>query len=273
MDDGVEDPEARVISAQVGDTVFVNAYVVKRSRPWAPTANHYKLGLDAARLRDSSRAARKTSSASVVCGDFNVTFDDRDVHDPVLWHEKILCQHARAPGAVGLDGVGPEGRVPQVPRGRRPLTRGGTSARAAGQRKAGLRIRPRARVAAGLRDARVVHDRPRGARWASGRATTRRSWRRSRTPAMRRTTTRAPSRGSSPASWGRARAPSTRGAGSDGPDVLLVTLDTTRADHLGCYGYQQHDEPQHRPARRGRPAHSTARGRTCRSRCRRTRAC
>src|SRR5688572_22649133 len=28
LDDGVEDPEARVISAQVGDTVFVNAYVV-----------------------------------------------------------------------------------------------------------------------------------------------------------------------------------------------------------------------------------------------------
>jgi exodeoxyribonuclease-3 len=27
----------------------------------------------------------------VVCGDFNVTFDDRDVHDPKLWHEKILC--------------------------------------------------------------------------------------------------------------------------------------------------------------------------------------
>jgi exodeoxyribonuclease-3 len=27
----------------------------------------------------------------VVLGDFNVTFDDRDVHDPDLWREKILC--------------------------------------------------------------------------------------------------------------------------------------------------------------------------------------
>jgi exodeoxyribonuclease-3 len=27
----------------------------------------------------------------VVCGDFNVTFDDRDVYDPERWREKILC--------------------------------------------------------------------------------------------------------------------------------------------------------------------------------------
>lgn len=27
----------------------------------------------------------------VVVGDFNVALDDRDVHDPAWWHEKILC--------------------------------------------------------------------------------------------------------------------------------------------------------------------------------------
>ena len=27
----------------------------------------------------------------VVTGDFNVTFDDRDIYDPERWHEKILC--------------------------------------------------------------------------------------------------------------------------------------------------------------------------------------
>ncbi len=33
------------------------------------------------------------------------------------------------------------------------------------------------------------------------------------------------------------------GSGTDRPDVLIVTLDTTRADHLGCYGYPQPTSP------------------------------
>ncbi len=31
------------------------------------------------------------SSALVVLGDFNIAPDDRDVHDPVAWHEQVLC--------------------------------------------------------------------------------------------------------------------------------------------------------------------------------------
>jgi exodeoxyribonuclease-3 len=27
----------------------------------------------------------------VLCGDFNITFDDRDVYDPEAWRERILC--------------------------------------------------------------------------------------------------------------------------------------------------------------------------------------
>ena len=34
------------------------------------------------------------------------------------------------------------------------------------------------------------------------------------------------------------------GAPVDRPNVLLITLDTTRADHLGCYGYQRATSPQ-----------------------------
>ena len=39
----------------------------------------------------------------------------------------------------------------------------------------------------------------------------------------------------------------TGGAGSERPNVLLVTLDTTRADHLGCYGYERDTSAQPRP--------------------------
>jgi exodeoxyribonuclease-3 len=33
----------------------------------------------------------KTHKQIVVLGDFNIAPDDRDVHDPEMWHEKILC--------------------------------------------------------------------------------------------------------------------------------------------------------------------------------------
>ncbi len=31
---------------------------------------------------------------------------------------------------------------------------------------------------------------------------------------------------------------------ADVPTVILVTLDTTRADHLGCYGYERPTSPR-----------------------------
>ena len=34
------------------------------------------------------------------------------------------------------------------------------------------------------------------------------------------------------------------GAGPDRPNILLITLDTTRADHLGCYGYDRRTSPE-----------------------------
>jgi hypothetical protein len=35
------------------------------------------------------------------------------------------------------------------------------------------------------------------------------------------------------------------------PNVVLITIDTLRADHLGCYGYKQIKTTKYR--RRGRP--------------------
>ena len=36
------------------------------------------------------------------------------------------------------------------------------------------------------------------------------------------------------------------GCGSEGsrPNILLISLDTTRADHLGCYGYERDTSPR-----------------------------
>ncbi|MBL8860083.1 MAG: exodeoxyribonuclease III [Planctomycetes bacterium] len=84
-----EDPEARVISAQVEDVLIVNAYVVNGQEVGAEKYN-YKLDW-LRRLRDHVKANFDMQEKVVMLGDFNITFDDRDVHDPDLWREKILC--------------------------------------------------------------------------------------------------------------------------------------------------------------------------------------
>jgi exodeoxyribonuclease-3 len=50
----------------------------------------YKLRWLAA-VREWLRAELAAHPALVVLGDFNIAPDDRDVHDPKRWHEKILC--------------------------------------------------------------------------------------------------------------------------------------------------------------------------------------
>ena len=83
------DAEARVIGAQVGDFLLLDLYVVNGQEVGAPKY-HYKLEW-LGRVRDLLAERYPMTEKVVVTGDFNVTFDDRDVHDPVLWREKILC--------------------------------------------------------------------------------------------------------------------------------------------------------------------------------------
>ena len=86
---GPEQAGARVISATLGELRVINAYVV----------NGQAVGSVKYALKLSWLAALAAHVASelalhpklLVTGDFNVTFDDRDVHDPAAWHEKILC--------------------------------------------------------------------------------------------------------------------------------------------------------------------------------------
>jgi exodeoxyribonuclease-3 len=83
-----EDAEARVIAATVGDVMVVNAYVVN-GKTVGSEKYAYKLEW-LGRLRELIAGYDMTEKV-VLTGDFNVTFDDRDVHDPEAWREKILC--------------------------------------------------------------------------------------------------------------------------------------------------------------------------------------
>jgi exodeoxyribonuclease-3 len=86
-----EPPEtgARVISGTLGDVRVVNAYVVNGQEVGSPK---YALKLRwLTVLAEFLRAQVAAHGKLLLTGDFNVTFDDRDVYDPVKWREKILC--------------------------------------------------------------------------------------------------------------------------------------------------------------------------------------
>lgn len=84
---------ARVICAQVQDVLFVNLYVVNGKEVGCDKYDLKLAWLDAltkdlkARYGDAIANGEKV----VVTGDFNITFDDRDVYDPDGWRDKILC--------------------------------------------------------------------------------------------------------------------------------------------------------------------------------------
>jgi exodeoxyribonuclease-3 len=86
---GFDDPQRRVIAATVGGVRVINLYVVNgESRDSAKYA--YKLDW-MARVGDWLGAELQRHPHTVVLGDFNVAPEDRDVHDPVAWHEQVLC--------------------------------------------------------------------------------------------------------------------------------------------------------------------------------------
>ncbi|QDU66546.1 exodeoxyribonuclease III [Engelhardtia mirabilis] len=86
------DIEARVIGAQVEDFLFLDLYVVNGQEVGAPKYSYKLEWLE--RVRRLIDERYDLSEKVVVTGDFNITFDDRDVYDPEKWRGKILCSDA-----------------------------------------------------------------------------------------------------------------------------------------------------------------------------------
>ena len=89
FDDDDEEADRRLIAATVDDLQIVNAYVIQGRSPDNPNYERKLAFYD--RLRDFVTTHCALDQPLVVCGDFNVTFDDRDVHDPEQWRDKIHC--------------------------------------------------------------------------------------------------------------------------------------------------------------------------------------
>ncbi len=87
--DGLDDPQRRILGATIGDVRVIDLYVVN-GKEVGSDKYEYKLDWLKHVTRWISAEMQKHENV-VVLGDFNITPDDRDVHDPEAWHEKILC--------------------------------------------------------------------------------------------------------------------------------------------------------------------------------------
>lgn len=84
-----EDPHRRVIAGTFNGVRVINLYVVN-GKAVGDEKYEWKLRWLEAVTRWIA-AEVKNHEKLVVIGDFNIAPEDRDVHDPEAWHERILC--------------------------------------------------------------------------------------------------------------------------------------------------------------------------------------
>lgn len=85
----LDDHQRRILAATVGDLRVINLYVVNGSEVGSEKFEYKLHWLD--RVTKWVGEELEHHENVVVVGDFNITPDDRDVHDPEAWREKILC--------------------------------------------------------------------------------------------------------------------------------------------------------------------------------------
>jgi len=101
---GLDDPQRRVLAATVGDVRFINLYVPNGQ---AVGSDKYDYKLDwLEKLHDFLASELATHEKVAVVGDFNIAPDDRDVHDPDEWRDKILCSEPERAALQGLLALG-----------------------------------------------------------------------------------------------------------------------------------------------------------------------
>lgn len=101
---GFDDPHRRVIAGTFGDVRVINLYVVNGK---AVGDEKYEWKLEWLKAVTSWVGDElERHEKLVVIGDFNIAPDDRDVHDPDEWHERILCSTPERDALKSLLGLG-----------------------------------------------------------------------------------------------------------------------------------------------------------------------
>ena len=86
---GLDDPDRRILGATFDGVRLLNLYVVNGKEVGSEKYAHKLHWLE--KVGDFIETELQTHQKFVVVGDFNIAPSDRDVHDPVLWRDKILC--------------------------------------------------------------------------------------------------------------------------------------------------------------------------------------
>jgi exodeoxyribonuclease III len=97
LDDGQDDPQARLVAARVGELTVVSAYFPNGQRVGSEKYV-YKLQW-MARLRAWLDRHFDPTQPLLLAGDFNVAPDDADVARPDEWADSVLC-HAEVRAAL-----------------------------------------------------------------------------------------------------------------------------------------------------------------------------
>jgi exodeoxyribonuclease-3 len=88
FEDAEDDAEARFLSARVAGLTVISCYVPNGQTLDSPKHAYKLRWLD--RLVTYLNAHHKPSDPLVVCGDFNIAPEDRDVHAPEEWRDSVL---------------------------------------------------------------------------------------------------------------------------------------------------------------------------------------
>jgi exodeoxyribonuclease III len=84
--------QARLLSVEINGIRIVNVYIPNGQ---AVGSEKYQFKLEwIGRLRRFFDESYDCRTPVLLCGDFNVAPEDRDVHDPRLWQNRILCSEA-----------------------------------------------------------------------------------------------------------------------------------------------------------------------------------
>lgn len=104
LQDGVEDPQSRMLAATVRGVRIFAAYA-PNGQAVGSAAYAYKLEWFW-RLRRFLEGQRPVSGLWAVCGDFNIAPEDRDVFDPLAWEGRTMASQPERDAFRGLLDMG-----------------------------------------------------------------------------------------------------------------------------------------------------------------------
>lgn len=101
---GLDDPQRRVLAVIIDDVRVLNLYVVNGSEVGSEKYAYKLEWLE--KMTAFIKKDLKKYPNYVVVGDFNIAPEDRDVHDPAAWNERILCSTKERKALQGMLDLG-----------------------------------------------------------------------------------------------------------------------------------------------------------------------